>query len=55
MLIGLRGERVKIGGFMESEEDATSVLAEEIEEEVLERMPEWFRVLRDEYEKKSKL
>jgi hypothetical protein len=32
------------------------VLLEEINEEILERMPEWFRVLRDAYEEKlSKL
>jgi hypothetical protein len=39
---------------MKHDKDAISVLLEDIEEEVLERMPEWFRVLKDGYEKRRK-
>lgn len=32
--------------------DLTSVLTEEMDEEILKRMPEWFKVLRKAYEEK---
>jgi hypothetical protein len=38
---------------MKSDKDAISVLFEDIDEGVLERMPEWFRKLRDSYERKT--
>jgi len=36
-------------------DDLISVLTEEIEEEILERMPEWFKVLREAYEEKLRI
>jgi hypothetical protein len=38
---------------MNSDKDAISVLLEDIDEEVLERMPEWFRKLKDSYERRA--
>jgi len=34
-------------------EDLTCILTEEIDEEILSKMPEWFRILREEYKKKN--
>ena len=36
-------------------ENPETILTEEIDEEILERMPEWFRILRKAYEEKSRL
>jgi hypothetical protein len=38
---------------MKVDKDAINVLTEDIEEEVLEQMPEWFRTLRDGYKKRA--
>lgn len=35
-------------------EKVLEILEEEIDEEILERMPEWFRVLRKAYEERLK-
>jgi hypothetical protein len=35
------------------DERATNVLKEEIDEEILEKMPEWFKVLRNHYAKRN--
>jgi hypothetical protein len=40
---------------MKSKNDAIRVLVEDIDKEVLEQMPEWFKRLRDGYEKRGKL
>lgn len=36
---------------MGSKNDAATVLLEDIDEEVLEQMPEWFRILKKAYRK----
>ena len=36
-------------------EDITEVLTEELDEEVLERMPVWFRILREAYTKQVRV
>lgn len=34
-------------------DDELSILKEDIDEEVLSRMPEWFRILRENYKKQA--
>jgi len=34
-------------------ENPKRILVEEIDEEILERMPEWFRILRNNYREKA--
>lgn len=36
-------------------EDVIDILIEDMDEEILARMPEWFRILRRTYEKRRKL
>jgi len=33
--------------------EITEILTEELDEEILERMPEWFRILREVYKKRQ--
>lgn len=34
---------------METEEDPAKILTEDIDDEILARMPEWFRMMREAY------
>lgn len=34
---------------MEDEEDSVKILTEDMDDEILARMPEWFRVMREAY------
>lgn len=38
--------------FMEEKKDLAKILEEDIDEEVLSQLPEWFRILRTEYKKR---
>jgi hypothetical protein len=40
---------------MKNKKEPTDVLDDELDEEVLSRLPEWFKILRDEHKKRKGL